>query len=170
VTGFEWADAVALLTSIGFGIVSALLPILNAETYVVASQVSAVAGPVPIAIGVALGQSTGKLLLFLGVRRGRDFALVRRRSEPGDPRPVGLTRARFRTYVAKLLALIGTERWGLPIVGLAAFLGIPPLYAVALLAGATTMRAVLFGLVVLTGRIARFILVALGIQGLHDWF
>ena len=41
---------------------------------------------------------------------------------------------------------------------------------VALLAGATTMRTGLFALVVLAGRITRFVLVALGISGLHDWF
>jgi membrane protein YqaA with SNARE-associated domain len=48
----------------------------------------------------------------------------------------------------------------------AAVVGIPPLYAVALLAGATKMRIGLFGLVVLVGRIGRFVLFALGVQ----WF
>ena len=184
-TGFEWADVLALLTSIGFGTVSALLPILNAETYVIASQVSAVAGPLPIAVGVATGQTIGKMLLFLGARSGRELAILRRRrhlrggagvwyppesASPKQPKPVGPARARFRAFVAKLLSLVGQKRWGLPIVGLAAVIGIPPLYPVALLAGATTMRAVWFALVVLLGRIARFVLVALGITGIHGWF
>jgi membrane protein YqaA with SNARE-associated domain len=160
----------ALLTSIGFGTVSAVVPVVNAETYVIASQVSAVAGPVPIAIGVGIGQAIGKLLLFLGVRRGREFAIVRRRHESREPRPVGPARAKFRAVVAKLLAMVGTKRWGLPIVGIAAVIGIPPLYAVALIAGATTMRTLWFLMVVLVGRITRFVLVALGISGLHDWF
>jgi membrane protein YqaA with SNARE-associated domain len=172
VSGFEWADVLALLTSIGFGILSAVIPIANAETYVIASQVSAVAGPIPIAIGVGIGQTIGKLILFLGVRRGREFAIFRRRREQRQekPQPVGPVRAKFRAIVAKLLDLVGQKRWGLPIVGIAAVVGIPPLYAVALLAGATTMRASLFALVVLVGRTTRFILVALGISGLHDWF
>jgi membrane protein YqaA with SNARE-associated domain len=160
----------ALLTSIGFGTLSAIVPIVNAETYVIASQVSAVAGPVPIAIGVGIGQTIGKLLLFLGVRRGKEFAIVRRRREQQQSRPVGPARAKVRAIGAKLLDLVGRKRWGLPIVGIAAVIGIPPLYAVALLAGATTMRTILFALVVLIGRITRFVLVALGVSGLHNWF
>ena len=87
---FGWSDLVALLTSIGFGIASAVFPLANAETYVVASQVSAVAGVVPIAIGVALGQSVGKLLLFLAVRRGRESRLIRRRHDTPANRPVSI--------------------------------------------------------------------------------
>ena len=58
--------------------------------------------------------------------------------------------------MAKLLDLVGQERWGLPIVLVAAIVGFPPLYAVALLAGATTMRPLWFGLTVLVGRLCRF--------------
>jgi membrane protein YqaA with SNARE-associated domain len=72
--------------------------------------------------------------------------------------------------MAKLLDLVGQERWGLPIVLVAAIVGIPPLYAVALLAGATTMKPLWFGLTVLVGRLCRFLLVASGFHGLHEWF
>jgi membrane protein YqaA with SNARE-associated domain len=44
---------------------------------------------------------------------------------------------------------------------------VPPLYAVALLAGATKMKLMAFALVVLTGRLGRFVLVALGVHSLH---
>jgi membrane protein YqaA with SNARE-associated domain len=166
---FGWPDVVALVTSVGFGVVSAVFPLVNAETYVVASQVSAIAGPVSIAIGVAVGQAVGKLLLFLAVRRGRDSRLIRRRHRPPADRPVGTLRTRLKIWIAWLLALVGNPRWGLPIVGIAAVIGVPPLYAVALLAGATKMRAVWFVLVVAAGRLTRFVLVALGIGGLQHW-
>ncbi len=165
---FGWAELVALLTSIGFGTVSAVIPIVNAEAYVIASQVSAVAGPVPIAIGIAIGQTIGKLLLFFGVRQGKELSFVKHRREVRKQRPVGPTRARVRAAGAKLLDLVGQERWGLPIVLIAAIVGFPPLYAVALLAGATTMSPVWFGLTVLVGRLCRFLLVATGFYGLHD--
>ena len=119
-----------------------MVPVANAEAYVIGSQVSAVAGPVPIAVGVGIGQTFGKLLLFLGVRRGKEF--------PVHPAPAGRgapTRRSVRPgpgsalIVAKLLDLVGQKRWGLPIVLLAAVVGIPPLYAVALLAGATRCGA-----------------------------
>ena len=47
--------------------------------------------------------------------------------------------------------------------------GLPPLYAVALLAGATTMRLPWFAAVVLLGRSVRFVLVALGVGHLDLW-
>jgi membrane protein YqaA with SNARE-associated domain len=159
-----------LLTSIGFGTVSAIVPVVNAEAYVIASQMSAVIGPIPIAIGVAIGQTMGKLVLFFGVREGKELPFIKHRREVRQERPVGPARARFRAAMAKLLDLVGQERWGLPIVLVAAIVGFPPLYAVALLAGATTMRPIWFGLTVLVGRLCRFLLVASGFQGLHDWF
>ena len=159
-----------MLTSIGFGIVSAVIPIVNAEAYIIASQMSAIAGPIPIAIGIAIGQTIGKLLLFFGVREGKELSFVRHQREIRNQRPIGPTRARIRAAGAKLLDLLGQERWGLPIVFAAAVIGFPPLYAVALLAGATTMRPLWFGLTVFVGRLCRFLLVATGGYGLHDWF
>ncbi|HEX3197782.1 MAG TPA: hypothetical protein VHR39_09545 [Propionibacteriaceae bacterium] len=168
--GFGWAELIALLTSIGFGIVSAVVPVVNAEAYIIASQMSAVIGPIPIAIGVAIGQTVGKLVLFFGVREGKELPFIKHRREVQKQRPVGPARARFRAAMAKLLDLVGQKRWGLPIVLVAAIVGFPPLYAVALLAGATTMRPIWFGLTVLVGRLCRFLLVASGFQGIHDWF
>ena len=168
--GWGWAELLALVTSIGFGTVSAVVPIVNAEAYVIASQVSAAAGPIPVALGVALGQTVGKCLLFLGVRRGRDFPFVKHRRQELRSRPVGPTRARLRRWLTRLLALVGEKRWGLPIVLLAAIVGLPPLYAVALLAGATKMRLVWFALAVLAGRCTRFVLVATGFRTMHLWF
>jgi membrane protein YqaA with SNARE-associated domain len=170
VVAFGWAELIALLTSIGFGIVSAIIPIVNAEAYIIASQMSAVAGPIPIAIGIAIGQTIGKLLLFFGVREGKELSFVKHRREMRKQRPVGPARARLRAAGNKLLDLVGQERWGLPIVFAAAVIGFPPLYAVALLAGATTMRPGWFGLTVFVGRLGRFLLVATEFHGIHEWF
>ena len=52
-----WADLVAFFTSVGYGVASAIFPPVNAEAYVVLSQVSAVIGALPIAVGVAIGQT-----------------------------------------------------------------------------------------------------------------
>jgi len=161
-----WADVVALLTSVGFGALSAVVPVANAEAYVAASQGFHAAGPVAIILGVALGQTIGKLALFYGVRRGRTTEVVRHRRAALRARPVGPMRARFRAAVRGLLTLVGQKRWGLPITFAAAVLGLPPLYAVALLAGATRMRISYFGAVVLVGRTLRFLVVAYGVSGL----
>lgn len=162
----SWPELMALLTSVGFGVLSAIVPVANAEAYVIGSQVSAVAGAVPVAVGVGLGQTVGKLVLFLGVRQGRQLPFVRHRRAAARRQQVGPARARFRAGAARLLELVGRKRWGLPIVLLAAVVGLPPLYAVALLAGATKMRTGWFTLLVLVGRTARFVLLALGVGGL----
>ena len=94
---FGWAELVALLTSIGFGTVSAIIPIVNAEAYVIASQMSALIGPIPIAIGIAIGQTVGKLMLFFGVREGKELSFVKHRREirqatPGRANPCPISR------------------------------------------------------------------------------
>ncbi len=164
-----WAEVAALFTSVGYGTLSAIFPPANAEAYVVASQVSALAGAVPVAVGVSLGQTLGKILLFLGVRRGRQSRVFRERRAVAVATPAGPLRRRVRSWIVTLLGLIGRKRWGLPIVALSAVLGFPPLYAVALLAGATRMRLHWFGLVVLAGRLVRFVLIALGVDSVALW-
>ena len=165
--GIGWPDVLALVTSVGFGVLSAIFPVANAETYVIVSQVGAFAGGLPIAIGVGIGQTIGKLGLFLGVRRGTQSRFFHRQQDRWRARPVRPARLRFRSAMTHLLALVGTKRWGLPIVLLASVVGLPPLYPVALLAGATQMKLGWFALVVLIGRLARFLLVAMGVHGLH---
>ena len=157
-----WAELVALLTSIGFGVVSAVVPIVNAEAYVIASQMSAVAGPIPIAIGIAIGQTVGEAAAFFGVREGKELSFVKHRREVRKQRPVGPTRARFRAAMAKLLDLVGQERWGLPIVSLPPSSAFPRCTPLPFWQGDHD-ESVWFGLTVLVGRLCRFLLVATGV-------
>lgn len=162
-----WAEIGLLLASVGYGTISAVVPIANAEAYVAASQVARAAGPVWVAVGIGTGQTIGKSILFYGVRRGREFPLVRHRRAVARAQPVGPVHARLRSALAGLLTLVGRKRWGLPITFVAAVVGLPPLYAVALLAGATKMRLGHFAGIVFVGRVLRFLLVAYGVVGLH---
>lgn len=84
-------------------------------------------------------------------------------------RPRGRVRQKLHDAIQFLLRLVGAKRWGLPITFIAAVVGIPPLYAVALLAGATTMKLRHFAPVVLVGRVTRFLLVAYGVTLLPFW-
>lgn len=165
----SWELLLAWFTSVAFGVVSAIVPVVNAEVYVLVSQVSALAGVVPVAVGVGIGQTIGKCLLFVGVRRGRQFRFIREHRERARSRPRGRIAQACHDAVQFLLRLVGTKRWGLPITLLAAVIGIPPLYAVALLAGATTMKLRYFAPVVLVGRVTRFLLVAYGVNLLPWW-
>ncbi|BAK35966.1 hypothetical protein MLP_29520 [Microlunatus phosphovorus NM-1] len=164
-----WGVLLAWLTSVAFGVVSAIVPVVNAELYVLASQVTLEVGVVPIAVGVGIGQTIGKCLLFYGVRRGRQFRFVQEHREKVRAQPRGRVRQALHEAIQFLLRLVGTKRWGLPITFVAAVAGIPPLYAVALLAGATRMKLLYFAPVVLVGRITRFLLVAYGVNLLPFW-
>ena len=129
-----WGVVLAWLTSVAFGVVSAIVPVVNAEVYVLASQMSAVAGVIPVAVGVGIGQTIGKCLLFSGVRRGKQFRFVREHRARARTRERGRFGQGVHDALQLLLRLVGTKRWGLPITLLAAVVGFPPLYAVALLA------------------------------------
>ncbi|SDS76278.1 hypothetical protein SAMN04488543_2336 [Friedmanniella luteola] len=168
-TATGWADLLTMLATVGFGVLSAIIPVANAEAYVFTSQVSHSIDPVPVALGIAAGQTIGKVLLFYGVRRGKNLPGVRHRRAVLRGRQLGPTRTWLREVLQTLLALVGQKRWGLPITFVAAVVGVPPLYAVALLAGATRMRVLWFAVVVLAGRVLRFGLVAYGVGGVGPW-
>ncbi|GAA1549454.1 hypothetical protein GCM10009804_02400 [Kribbella hippodromi] len=156
-----------LVLAVGFGIGSAVIPVMNAEAYVLGVGVSGALDPVVAAIGVSIGQTIGKVAMFLAVRYRPGYA--DRKSK--EPKPVNLdTRwGRFvqwnRGVSKRLLDAMSDSRWGAPVTLLSAFIGIPPLYGVALIGGASRMKTVVFTLSVLVGRCARFVLLALGVSG-----
>ncbi|TCC20925.1 hypothetical protein [Kribbella speibonae] len=155
-----------LVLAVGFGIGSAVVPFMNAEAYVLALGATHALNPVVAAIGVSIGQTIGKVGMFLAVRYRPGYAARKTKKEP---RPVNLdTRwGRFvqwnRDLTKRLLDAMSDSRWGAPVTLLSAFVGIPPLYGVALIGGASRMRTVVFALSVLVGRSGRFILLALGV-------
>ncbi|GGO91038.1 hypothetical protein GCM10011584_24170 [Nocardioides phosphati] len=142
---------VAVLGAVGFGLGSAMVPILNAEAYAVISGTrEPVAIAACVALALALGQTAGKLLLFEAARRGsaRLSAITRReRHHPG-------------TWSARVKAVLDRPRSGVPLVLMSSALGLPPLAAVALAAGSSQQRRVVFGAVCFAGRLARFTAVA----------
>jgi membrane protein YqaA with SNARE-associated domain len=155
-----------LVLAVGFGIGSAVVPFLNAEAYVLALGATHALDPVVAAIGVSVGQTAGKVAMFLAVRYRPGYAA--RKSK--EPKAVDLdTRwgrfvQRNRDLSKRLLDAMSDSRWGVPVTLLSSFVGIPPLYGVAIIGGASRMRTVVFGLSVLAGRTARFVLLALGVS------
>lgn len=154
-----------LVLAVGFGIGSAVVPFLNAEAYVLGVGVTHALNPVVAAVGVAVGQTIGKVAMFLAVRYRPGYAARRTK----EPKAVDLdTRwgrfvQRNRDLSKRLLDAMSDSRWGMPVTLLSAFVGIPPLYGVALIGGASRMRTAVFTLAVLLGRGARFVLLALGV-------
>lgn len=152
----------ATLLSIGYGLVSAIVPIANAEAYVAAAQAAGLNHGFLVAIGVSIGQTIGKALMFLAVRHGRRLPKITfsKRERPADRPPRW---PRLAAFSNRLLELVGSP-WGLPITLLGSVVGIPPIYPLALVAGATRMRLSLFCLAVLVGRCVRFGLLNVGVD------
>lgn len=148
-----------LAAAFAFGIASAMVPVLNAEAYV-ALNVAVLGTPVVVGLVVAFsaGTAIGKVVLFQGARAGRRVVVAKRR--PSD-KPVARWRARLDQVTAWLLSFLDRPYKGPPTVLLSAAVGLPPLLAVALIAGVSKQNVWLFAAAVFVGRAARFAVLAL---------
>jgi membrane protein YqaA with SNARE-associated domain len=166
--GVNWQPLIEFLVSVGFWLLSSLVPIFNSEIYIVASQVGGFTEEVTTAVGCAVGQTIGKVGTVLALRRGGRSGPVRRLRERCErPRkPADRVRTRLRAWSDRLLGLLGEHRWGIPIVFLSACLSIPPVYAVTLAVPATRMSVIPFGVAVLLGRMVLFLAIAFGVSAL----
>jgi membrane protein YqaA with SNARE-associated domain len=164
----DWRAFTEFFVSVGYGLLSSLVPVFNSEIYIVASQVGGFTDEVTTAVGCAVGQTIGKVGTVLAIRGGGRSGLMRRLRERRErPRkPAGRVRTRLRAWSDRLLGLLGQRRWGVPIVFLSACIAIPPLYAVTLAVPATRMSVIPFGAAVLLGRMVIFLAIAFGVSKL----
>ena len=161
----NWQPLIEFVVSLGYGVLSSLVPIFNSELYIVASQVGGFTAEVTTAVGCAVGQAIGKAGTVLALRRGGNSRLVRRLRE--RPRkPAGRFRTKLRAWSDRIVGLLGRRWWGVLIVFLSACIYIPPLYAVTLAVPATRMTVIAFGVAVLLGRTVLFLAIAFGASAL----
>jgi len=80
----NWQPLIEFFVSVGYGLLSSLVPIFNSEIYIVASQVGGFTEEVTTAVGCAVGQAIGKVGTVLALRRGSRSNLVRRLRERRD--------------------------------------------------------------------------------------
>jgi membrane protein YqaA with SNARE-associated domain len=139
------------------GLVSSVVPLISAEIFVAVTCVTVTRDPVDVAVLgvlVALGQIAMKLPMYYGSRgAGR---LVR-------PDPAGRIARALRWIERKVI-----DRWRAyptALTFVSATTGIPPFYALVLLAGAVELPAVKFLTVGTIGRIIRF--VGIGLSALY---
>ncbi|MCA0290898.1 MAG: hypothetical protein LCH82_04500 [Actinobacteria bacterium] len=135
----------SVLAAVSYGAVSAFVPVVNAEVYVVAAARASVGTALAVALALAVGQSAGKVVIFETARRGAGCFAGKR----ATPRWAALVRDGFRR-----------RRTAIPLVLAAATVGVPPLAAVSLAAGAAGQRRWEFTVLCLTGRAARFVALA----------
>lgn len=166
--------------SLLFGVGSAFVPVLNAETYLTATAATVDARTaVAVALAVGIGQTAGKSVVFLAARRGRTMRMPwQRRPRPvpapdgadPDPTPNGVgaeppsSGGRFgwlREAGRRGLALMDRPLLGTGVVLVSASVGVPPLALTAIAAGLSRMRLPIFAATVLGGRTVWFLAVTL---------
>lgn len=157
----------AALAAAGYGFASAVIPVLNAEAYMAAAGV--LAGPFMIAVitaAMTVGTVCGKVLIFQGARVGQEFARSKAHPTPRDPtRPVGRFRRTLHAASDTMLGWLAHPVRGVATVFAAASLGVPPLVAVAALAGLSKQRLWVFIPAVALGRGLRFALIGFAVAG-----
>jgi membrane protein YqaA with SNARE-associated domain len=149
------SEALAVLSLLA-GLVSALLPFVNAEALAVgASKTSREHLPL-VVVALAAGQTIGKLVLFEIASRAAQRLAARTHRRPIRLRTISRIATR---HVAGLQA--ASSR--LPVVAISALTGLPPLAAVAVAAGTTQINRTGFVAACFVGRTLRFALIAYGL-------
>jgi membrane protein YqaA with SNARE-associated domain len=142
---------VEAMTTLGYGLASALVPVVNAEAYAVVAG-HRTGHAVVVVVALALGQTAGKLLLFDAARRGtgRLSQRLARRDRSGR------ARGRAARWAERLRRRLSGRRTGLTTVFVSAAVGVPPLALVSLAAGAADLRHWEFATACFAGRSIRF--------------
>ena len=136
------------------GMISSIVPLISAEVFVAVTCVTVTRQPVDVAVVgvlVAIGQMVMKVPMYYGSRGAGK--LVR-------PAPDGRI-ARALRWVERT----AIDRWRAyptALTFVSASTGVPPFYALVLLAGAIEMPAIKFMTVGMIGRLIRFVTIGLG--------
>ena len=171
-----------LAGAIGTGFVSALFPPVNAEAVLaVAVSVTTTGRGMVWVLGLAVGQTIGKVVVYEAARAGRQLHTWRRAKQAADKALAGQPTTdasplepasdsgthrwrRFRAWLARvnqrLLALMD-GRWRTnAVMLLSSSVGLPPLFLTTVLAGLIKQRRLDFIVCVLVGRLAHFAVIA----------
>ncbi|ALX06254.1 hypothetical protein [Aeromicrobium erythreum] len=132
---------------------SALVPVLNAEAYALVAVAARPDVLVLVVLGLAVGQTVGKLVIYEAARRG--VAKAR-----------GKAPARQGHRSSRVVAALQERRTAVPIVFAAASVGLPPLAVASVAAGCARQPRVLFGVTCLAGRVVRFAVIAVPVARL----
>lgn len=152
------AEPAAVLGTFAVCVLSAIVPFVNAELYLIAASAYAAPGLAwMLVIAAALGQMAGKSLMY--------YAGVGALSLPGERlrRMVAQVRERYEGAGAAGTTL------GTGVILLSASLGLPPFYVVSIACGLLRIPFIQFFALGLVGRLARFGVIVLAPQLVKFW-
>ncbi len=146
---------ILVLVTCGVAIASALIPVINIEIYLAAltTQVGP-AQAVALSISAGIGQTLGKIVWYYGAARFMESRWIQKKF--ADP----TWRARYDRWHT---SMEGRPWWAATLVFASAFLGVPPLLIVAIVAGSLRVPMWVFAPSILIGRTLRFYFIFLGV-------
>ncbi len=143
-----------------FCLLGAVVPVLNAEAYLLVAAGTMSTPMVVLAAAAATGQVLGKMLFYLfGYGAVRSPWLQRQAASKGRF-------VRWMRTVSQWCEVNPGRAFG--VVALSALVGLPPIAATSVLAGTLRMRWWVFALTAWAGRFLRFLLV-LHVPGLFGY-
>lgn len=154
-----------LLLAFGYGLAGSVVPLANAEAFIVASVATGVIGPVPVGVLLGVGQGVGKMVIFRVIRQGRRQLLRKRPRRTQAPIKPGSWRARWARLVEWSIALVEHPRWGPAGLFLSGSLSVPPNYVTTVVAATTRLNFAVFSVFLTAGFVARYVVVALAAAG-----
>lgn len=138
-----------LVGTLGVAFVSALIPVVNIETYLVGVTIAKHPDTLTLAAAAAIGQMAGKMLFWLV---GSGLLHIRRVAHKGR------ARGKWAARMERLQKWCEAHWWGpSAVTAVSGLVGIPPFAVWSVLAGSIRMPWWLFLLVGLIGRYARFL-------------
>ncbi|MCL2543098.1 MAG: hypothetical protein FWE71_11670 [Nocardioidaceae bacterium] len=143
-----------------FSLASALLPFLPMEAYILGAGATNGGTAKEISLGIAagIGATCGKIIWYELALHGSQLAWVQKKmSKPK-------VAAAYERWTARMQ---GRPWYAAAIMFVAASVGLPPLLAMAAVAGFLKMPMWVFIPTVLVGRSIRFALLFMGVGGVH---
>lgn len=150
---------ILILTSLGVGVASAIIPIINIELYVAGVGASGSGEAISIAVAAGAGQTIGKVFWYEAARRGIETDWVQRRLQAPK------IKDRYQRWTA---TMHGRPWYGGAVLFAASLAGIPPLLVMAAVAGALRLPYWMFLPAVFVGRALRLWLVMEGVGFFFD--
>ncbi len=150
-----------LAATLGVCLVSAWVPVVNAEAYLGAVATQEVVAWWALALAAAAGQMLGKVGFFLLGRQSLSWGWLTRK----------MARARVDRWVDRMTRAADarpTAAWA--VVLTSAAVGLPPFAVISFLAGQVRVSLTAFVLLGTVGRFARFAGIVLGVESLADLF
>ncbi len=145
------------LTTFALSIVSALVPFLPIEVYILGAGATESGTATAISLGVAAGAGAtiGKVIWYEAARRGVESAWAQKKL--AAPK----VKAGYERWMARME---GRPIYAAAVIFVAASVGVPPLLVMAAVAGLLKMPLWIFIPTVLVGRTIRFALLFLGVD------